>query len=205
MTATRRAITAVVFDVGNVLIRWDPYAVFDDLDRADIDAFFEEVGFAAWNLEQDRGRPWDAAVRELSRLYPHRAGMIARFHADWAKSVPGPIDGTAEIVAELSVRGHSVHAITNFSTAKWAETRARFSVLSDGFGEVVVSGHEGVVKPDRRIYEALFARAGIRPGDAIFIDDSPVNVAGARAVGMAAHLFRDAATLRADLSERGLL
>jgi len=198
-------MSVVVFDVGNVLIRWDPSLVFSEMPRTEIDAFFDEVGFAAWTLEQDRGRAWEDAVAHLSALYPHRAAMIARFREEWSKSVPGPVEGTAEIVVELADAGHALYAITNFSAEKWAETRPRFPVLETGFRDIVVSGEEGVVKPDPRIYGLLCARAGITPGEAIFVDDSPINVAGARAVGMAAHLFRDAPTLRAELTERGML
>ncbi|MEM9145910.1 MAG: HAD family phosphatase [Pseudomonadota bacterium] len=198
-------MTAIVFDIGNVVIGWDPFAVFDDLPRAEAQAFFDEVGFAAWNLEQDRGRAWDEAVHHLARLYPHRAPMIERFRADWLKSVTGPIDGTAEIIEDLRDRGHALHAITNFSREKWAETVPRFPVLSAAFGEVVVSAHEGLLKPDPRIFGVLLERTGLAPGDALFVDDSAMNVAGARAIGMAAHHFHDAAGLRADLETRGLL
>ncbi|MEO0621356.1 MAG: HAD family phosphatase [Pseudomonadota bacterium] len=198
-------MTAVVFDVGNVLIRWDPFAVFPEMPRAEIQAFFDEVGFLAWNLEQDRGRPWAEAVGHLSALYPHRIGLIERFHADWMRSVIGPVEGTAEIVEALAARGHEVHAITNFSSEKWEETVGHYPILKTGFGQVIVSGHEGVVKPDPRIYDLLCKRAGFKPRDALFIDDSAMNVAGARALGMAAHQFRDAAGLRAELQERGLL
>lgn len=198
---------AVIFDVGNVLIRWDAGLVYRDLlpDAAAIQAFFAEIGFDAWNLEQDRGRSWDEGVRVLSALHPRHAGLIAAFHERWQESVPGEIAGSVEILEALRTRGVPLYAITNFSAEKWLETVARFPFLGSAFRDVVVSAREGVLKPDPAIFRVCLDRNGLEARDCVFVDDSAANVAGAAALGFDAIRFTGPAALRAALVERGLL
>ncbi|TDP84144.1 HAD family hydrolase [Oharaeibacter diazotrophicus] len=199
------SISTVVFDIGNVLIRWDPRFLYRELidDEARMERFLAEVCTPAWNLEQDRGRDWAEAVAELVARHPGDADLIRAFDERWSEMVPGPIEGSVAILEELSAAGVPLYAITNFSAAKWAETRARFSFL-DLFGEIVVSAHERVLKPDPTIYRLLFDRRGIDPRTAVFVDDSAANVAGAEAVGMTAIRFTDPADLRMRLRDLGL-
>ncbi len=198
-------VTAVVFDVGNVLIRWEPRRVFaGELDdAAGIDAFFEEIGFDAWNLEQDRGRSWDDAVAVASRAHPHRRPLIEKMHRDWHMAVPGAIEGSVAILERLRADGVPLYGITNFSTEKWAECQERFPFLC-GFRDVVVSAHERLVKPDPAIFALFLRRTGLAAGDCVFIDDGPRNVAAARAAGMDAILFEGPDGLAGELRARGL-
>ena len=198
---------SVIFDVGNVLIEWDARLVYRDMlpDDAAIATFFEEVGFDAWNLEQDRGRSWDAAVAELSTDFPHRAELIAAFHERWHESVPRDIAGSVEILEELRKAGTALYAITNFSAEKWLEAVARFPYLGSAFRDVVVSAQEGVVKPDPEIFRICLDRNGLDATDCIFIDDSPANIAAAKAIGFDAIHFSGPAALRSALTRRGLL
>jgi len=196
---------AVVFDVGNVLLHWDVALVYPDLSAEELKAFMDEVGFSAWNLEQDRGRSWGEGVEELSNFYPHRRALISRFATDWSKSVPGAIEETVEILDTLHQQGERLFAITNFSSETWQIAVHRFSFLVDRFRDVVVSGDEAVVKPDPRIYRILLERNALSQSECVFIDDSPANVSGARAVGMQALHFTGAAQLRNDLAALGLL
>ena len=183
--------SAVIFDIGNVLIRWDVRLLYRQLlpDDAAIDAFLAEVGFHAWNLEFDRGADWDAGVAALSARHPRHAALIAAFHARWHETVPGAIAGSVAILEALAAAGVPLFAITNFSAPKWEETVARFPFLGTAFRDVVVSGREGVLKPDPAIYRLCLARNGLDPARAIFIDDSAANVAGAAAVGLDAICF----------------
>ena len=199
-------VSTVVFDVGNVLLRWDVFALYRTLlpDDAAIRAFLEEVDFFAWNLELDRGADFDVAVPALSAQFPHRAALIAAYRARWNDSVTGEIAGSVAILRALRRAGVPVYAITNFSGEKWREAQARFDFLREAFIDVVVSADEGLIKPDARIYERLLTRNGLKAADCVFIDDSPHNVAGAKAVGMDAVLFTDPATLERDLRARGL-
>ncbi len=196
---------AVIFDVGNVLIRWDARLLYRTLlpDEAAIDAFFAEVDFAAWNLEFDRGRGWEEGVAELAARHPHRAALLRAFHDRWQDTVPGAIDGSVAILESLAAAAVPLYAITNFSAEKWLETRARFPFLGR-FRDAVVSGDEGLVKPDPAIFRLCLARNGLAAADCIFIDDSGPNVAGAAALGIDAIRFTSPEALRADLGRRGL-
>jgi 2-haloacid dehalogenase len=197
---------AVIFDVGNVLIRWDARLLYRQLlaDDAAIDAFFAEVDFAAWNLAFDRGVDWDEGVAALTARHPHRAELIRAFHARWHETMPGPVDGAPQVLEALSAAGVPLYAITNFSGANWTETVARFPFLA-GFRDVVVSGHEGVLKPDPEIYRRCLARNRLEPGACVFVDDSAANVAGAAALGIDTIRFTSTPELRGELARRGLL
>jgi 2-haloacid dehalogenase len=177
-----RACDAVIFDVGNVLIRWDARLVYRRLlpDEASIEAFFAEVGFMDWNLEFDRG-------------------------ARWHESVEGAVEGAEALLAELAARGVPLYAITNFAGPKWTESVARFPFLGTSFRDVVVSGHEGVVKPDPEIFRRCLARNRLEARTCVFVDDSPANVAAAAAVGLDAIRFTSVEALHPELARRGLL
>jgi 2-haloacid dehalogenase len=198
---------AVIFDIGNVLIRWDVHLLYRQLlpDDAAIDAFLDEIGFHAWNREFDRGADWDAGVAALSARHLHHAPLIAAFHERWQETVPGAIDGSVAILEALAAAGVPLFAITNFAAPKWEETVARFPFLGTAFRDVVVSGREGLLKPDPAIYRLCLARNGLDPARALFIDDSPANVAGAAAVGLEAIRFTGPEDLRAELARRGLI
>jgi 2-haloacid dehalogenase len=195
----------VIFDVGNVLIRWDIRRLYRQLlsDDAAIDGFLREVDWFAWNLELDRGGSWDERVAELSVRHPRHRALIEAAHHRWHDAVAGEIEGTVEIVAALRAAHTPLYAITNFSAEKWAEVRERFAFLAESFHDVVVSAHEQLIKPDPAIFRLCLERNGLSAGDCIFIDDSPHNVAAANALGIEGILFADPETLRRDLSERG--
>jgi 2-haloacid dehalogenase len=198
---------AVIFDIGNVLIRWDPRLLYRPLlaDEAAVDAFLAEIGFDAWNLELDRGGDWDAAVAAHAARHPQHAELIAAFHHRWEETVAGAIDGTVAILDDLVAAGVPLYAITNFSGPKWALTVARFPFLGSAFRDVVVSGHERLVKPDPAIFRLCLERNGLDAGDCVFIDDSPRNIEAAAAVGLDALLFTGPEALREDLARRGLI
>lgn len=197
--------STVVFDLGGVLIDWDPTLAFTGvLDPADVPAFLEEVGFAEWNHLQDSGRSFADGVAELSARFPHRAQAIAAYGENWQATLTGELHETVEVVDELERDGVRLLALTNWSHETFPWARATFPVLSR-FEGVVVSGDEGVAKPDPRIFAILLDRYGVEPGDAVFVDDRRDNVEAARALGLHGLVFTDAATLRTDLERLGLL
>lgn len=208
MTGTKAAPSIVVFDVGQVLIEWDPRHLYRDLFDGYEDLmedFLTAVCSPAWNMEQDRGRPWAEAVALLTAEHPECAELIRAYDEQWEQMVPGPIPGTPEILAALKARGVPVYAITNFSADKFALSQKRFDFLNS-FDGIVVSGVEKVIKPDPKIYHILFDRYGLDPKSCLFIDDNADNIETARAVGMTAHHFVGGAeTLRAELEGYGLL
>lgn len=199
------AVEAVIFDVGNVLIEWDPRHLYRKLlpDEAAVERFLSEVCAPEWNLAQDRGRSWADGVAERVALFPEHAALIRAFDARWQEMVPGAIEPSVATLRELKAEGVPVYGLTNFSAEKWRETTARFSFF-ELFDGVVVSAHEGVVKPDAAIYRILLGRYGLRPERCVFIDDSAANVAGARALGIRAIRFTPDLNLRAELKQLGL-
>jgi 2-haloacid dehalogenase len=200
------AVKTVVFDLGGVLIDWDPRHLYRKLlaDEAEVEEFLATVCTPEWNLEQDRGRPFAEAVAELSERHPAHAANIAAFHERWAEMLGGDVPGTVELLAELRATGVPLYALTNWSAETFALARERFEFL-DWFDGLLVSGEEGIVKPDPAIFRLLLDRFGLDAGATLFVDDSEANVAAADALGFDAVRFRDPDRLRRDLAERGLL
>jgi 2-haloacid dehalogenase len=196
----------VVFDIGNVLVHWDPRALYRKIfaSEDEVEWFIANVCNSDWNLEQDRGRSFAEAVREATARFPEHADAIAAYDLRWHETVPGPIDGTVGILEELRQRGTPLYAITNFNQDKFRETVERFAFLRT-FRDIVVSGDERLLKPDPAIYRVLLERNGIDAAACVFIDDSEKNVRGAEAVGMKAIHFTTPQALRADLAGMGLL
>lgn len=196
----------IVFDLGNVVLRWDPRFLYRKIfaDDAKMEWFLSHVCSPDWNLEQDRGRSFSDAVKELARNHPDYSEEISAYDLRWHETLPHAIEGTVAIVEELDAGSTSLYAITNWNSEKFRETRVRFPLL-ERFRDIVVSGDEKLVKPDPAIYRLLLDRNGLAAAQCLFIDDSARNVAGAEAVGMKGHHFVSPETLRADLAARGLL
>ncbi len=196
--------TAVVFDVGRVLVRWEPDPVLSALLGDDLAAFRAEVDFLAWHQNQDAGRSEAEALADARARHPRWAEALAGFYPRWAEALPDLIHGTVAIKDALEARGVPLYAITNFPAERWPETVARFPTLGR-FRDVVVSGAVRRVKPGREIFELFLERNGLRAEACLFIDDSAPNVAAAAALGMATHHFAEPDALRRDLEARGLL
>jgi 2-haloacid dehalogenase len=197
---------AVVFDIGGVLLDWDPRHLFRDVipDADTREWFLREVCSPAWNLEQDRGRSWADAVAEAVGRHPEHEEWIRTYDERWLETIGGVDDDVCVLVRELSGAGVAVYALTNYSAEKWALSRQSHEILS-AFDGVVVSGEEGVAKPDERIYRILLERYDLRPGGTFFTDDAPANVEAARRVGIDAEPYTGAESLRAQLVARRLL
>lgn len=202
---TRAPIDTVVFDVGNVLIPWNPRWLLRKLlpDDEAVEHFLRESDFLAWNLAHDAGQPFARGIEQQSARFPHWRPLYQAFFDRWEETVAPAIDDSVLLARELRTAGYRTLALTNFSAETWPRARALYPFL-DEFEAAVVSGHEGVCKPDAAIYRLLCTRHGVQAERAVFIDDSPHNVEGARAVGMAALHFTDPARLRADLAALGV-
>ena len=197
----------VVFDIGGVLIDWNPRYLYRKLfaeDTTAMEEFLNSVCTLDWNLQQDAGRPWKEAIGDLSARYPEKAELIAAYDLNWDEMVSGPIPGTADLLWELKRRGTPVYCITNFSVDKLNRARERFEELN-AFDDIVISGEVRLLKPDAAIYRRLLDQHDLRAEDTLFIDDVEQNVEGARTVGMHAVRFADADTLREELTGYGLL
>lgn len=205
MTDQVNRLQAVVFDIGGVLLDWDPDYLYRKLipDPGERARFLTEVCSPEWNLAQDAGRTWSEAVAELTARFPKHGSLIAAYHERWEEMVAGALDDTVALLKELSDQGISLYALTNFSREKWAIAEERWPFLRTFDGRVV-SGEEGVTKPDPRIYRILLARFRLEPGRTFYVDDQAQNVEQARREGLQAELFVDAATLRRQLDGYGL-
>lgn len=197
---------AVVFDVGGVLIDWDPRYLYRQLlpDEEAVERFLAEVCTPEWNREQDRGRSWDEAVAQLSGRFPTHAPLIAAYRTRWLEMVSGEVAETVALLAALHEQQVPLYALTNFSTEKFAEIRARFGFF-DWFRGIVVSGQEQLIKPDPRLYRVLLERYSLDPVRTVFVDDRGDNIAAARSLGMTGLHFTDPTGLRAGLLGLGLL
>jgi 2-haloacid dehalogenase len=207
MNARSPRPTAVIFDVGNVLYGWDPEAFLArqiPQDEARL-AFIEETGLWEWHDTLDRGRAFDEAARELSEKFPDYAAHISAWGERFGETITDPVPGVHVLVEALDARGVPLFAITNFSADFWKPFRAREEAFFARFRDIVVSGEEKLLKPDPALYFRALDRFGLQPHEALFVDDRAINVEGAEAVGMHAHLFTTAGDLRRRLEEEGLL
>ncbi|MBS0124905.1 HAD family hydrolase [Thetidibacter halocola] len=198
-------MTTIVFDIGNVLVRWDPRAAFRSAlgSDAEVDAFLDRTGFFARNHRADAGETFAALAQELDD--PRDRALLAGYVDCYGLTIREPIEGTWALIDRLRRRGHALHAITNWSAENWDTGLALHPRLREAFGVTIVSGQERIIKPDRAIFDLLCDRAGVVAQDCLFIDDSPANVDGARAAGWQAHHFTTPEALEADLTQRGLL
>ena len=193
-----------VFDIGNVLIRWDPRLLYRKLiaEERELDHFLTHVCAPEWNLQMDAGKSFAQGVAERVALHPDKADLIRAFDERWTETMGGLIEGSVAILEELRSKGIKTYAISNFSGEKYVVASGLYPFLAL-FDGVVISGHEGILKPDPRIFHLLCRRYGLAPGDCFFIDDSAANVAAARAEGMQAHLFENAEGLRKAMWQAG--
>ena len=198
-------VKAVVFDLGGVLIDWDPRYLYRKLlDDEAVEEFLATVCTPEWNAEQDRGRPFAEGVAELVGRHLVHAAAITAYHERWPEMLGGAVGGTVEVLAELRAAGVPVYALTNWSAETFGIARERFEFL-EWFDGVLVSGEERMIKPDPAIFRLLLDRFGLDPGATFYIDDRPANVAAADRLGFDAVRFTSPAQLRRDLEARGLL
>ena len=204
-TDADRPIDAVVFDLGNVLVRWDPTGPFvGRMDPADVERFFAEIDFPSFNHEQDRGRSWAEARAWLARRFPQHVPALDLYVSHFTDSLKGPVPGSDGLVRDVLAAGVRALGLTNWSaeTFRHAPTAAPAIALLDG---VLVSGEVGIAKPDPEIFTLLAARFDLDPQRTVFTDDSPTNVEASRAAGYVGLLFESSDDLRRELCARGVI
>jgi 2-haloacid dehalogenase len=201
-----RDVTTVIFDVGKVLFQWDLRNLFAKLiDNPDeLEWFVTNVVTTQWHFQHDAGRPLAEMTAELIAEFPQHAALIDAYATRFNETIPGPVPGSIEIVTELASRGIPLFAITNFGHEFWHAFRPTQPIF-DLFTDIIVSGTEKMMKPDPAIYRLALQRFGLRPNEAIFIDDNLDNVIAARANGFVAHHFIDACNLRGELAKYRLI
>lgn len=199
------AIDTVIFDLGGVLIPWDPSNLYRQLipDAIRRERFLEEVCSPEWNLRQDAGRPLAEGTKALITAFPGQEALIRAFYDRWLEMLGDVIEGSAALVRELKAKGYRVLALSNWSGETFPLAQPRYPILEE-FEGIVISGAEGMIKPDPAIYRLLCARYDVLPERAAFLDDSLPNVEGAEAIGMHGILFQSPGQARDALAALGL-
>ncbi|MEX0344922.1 MAG: HAD family hydrolase [Rhizobiaceae bacterium] len=198
-------INHIVFDIGSVLLHYDPELPFRRLipDEEKRRWFLDNVCTPEWNIEQDRGRAWKEAEDLLIAEHPDEADNIRAFRRHWHEMIPHHIEDSVAIMTMLIETGHDVTMLTNFASDTFLEASERFDFLNRPRG-VTVSADVRLLKPDHAIYDHHTQTFGLEPAKTLFIDDSQKNVDGASDFGWQAVLFTDPYQLSADLAERGI-
>lgn len=198
-------IDHIVFDIGQVLLHWDPHLVYADLipDIVERTDFLETICNGPWNLEQDRGRSWQEAEDELIAVHPEKAHLIRAYRNDWIKCVPHAYEKTVASMLALIDQGRDVTLLTNFNQETFPLATAKYPFLTKPRG-VTVSGEVKLIKPDSEIYELHAKTFDLVPERCLFIDDREMNVASAKACGWRAVHYTGHDKLRHDFAEFGI-
>ncbi len=208
MAKTEAAIELVLFDLGGVLIDWEPRRLYRKIfaDEAAMEAFLGTVCTPAWNLELDRGRPFAEGVAELVERHPDQRAAIEAYQVRWIEMIGGPIDPTVSLLEDLKTHGRALRALTNWSAETFPLVRhdPAYAFL-DHFETIYVSGELGMIKPEDDIFHHVLDDVGMAAERILFIDDSAKNIATADRLGFATHQFASPAGLEAELRRRALV
>ena len=198
-------IEAVVFDIGNVLIKWDPERFYDA--RIGTEArkrLFAEVPLHEMNLGLDRGDPFRPAVYDLAEQHPDWAEEVRHWHDSWLEFAHTDIPQSVRLLRALRAKGLPVLALSNFGIGTFEVAVEAYPFLTE-FDQAYISGHIGCIKPDAEIYQHLEHGAGLPPERLLFVDDRPENIEAAEARGWQGHIFTTPEAWAARLVEAGLL
>jgi 2-haloacid dehalogenase len=198
-------IDTVVFDIGNVLIPWNPRWLFRKLlaDEAALERFLEEVDFSAWNAQHDAGQSFVHGIAQHGARFPHYRHLLQAYFDRWEETIAEPVEESVALARRLREAGYRTLALTNFSTETFPRA-LRLNPFLKEFEGIMVSGEEKLMKPDPAIYRLLCERYSVEPGQCVFIDDSLPNVEGARRIGMHALHFGSIDQLLDDLAALGV-
>jgi 2-haloacid dehalogenase len=196
----------IVFDLGGVLIDWNPRYMYRKIfdNENDMDLFLSEVCTPEWNIQQDAGRSLAEATAERIALFPQKQSLIEAFYDRWEEMLSGEIVETVEILRELKSRGETLYALTNWSDETFPIALQRFDFLH-WFEGTLVSGSENLAKPDPAIFHLLLHRYNLQAENCLFIDDSKTNIEAAANIGFETHHFTEAGQLRRELVQKSLL
>jgi len=200
------AVEGVIFDLGGVVVDWNPRHLYRKLfagDEGAMERFLAEVCTSAWNEEQDAGRSLAEATEERVRAFPAWEAQIRAFYGRWIEMVAGRIHGTAEIMRRLHAGGYKLYALSNWSAETFPLVEPRFEEFGL-FERIFLSGHYGMAKPDARFFDAALARIPVAKPKLVFIDDNPVNVAAAARLDLRSVAFTSAAALGEELRALGI-
>ena len=198
---------SVVFDLGGVLIDWNPRYLYRKLfhgNESEMEHFLATVCTSSWNEQQDAGRPFAEGCAVQKAAYPSQSELIDAWFERYEEMLGGRIEGMVDILGELRSREVAIYALSNWSAETFPTALRRFEFLQ-WFRGILISGDIKLVKPDPRIFQRFLRSFEIDPREAVYIDDNPPNVEVAAALGMHAIRFTDAPRLRSELPRLGLL
>ena len=199
--------TVIVFDLGGVLMDWNPYYLYCDklgMTPQDVDRFLKEVDFSEWNKQNDRGRSFAESTAELSARFPEYGEMIHAYDERYIDSIGGSFQPVVDILRDLKSAKLPLYVLSNWPTEKFALVRPQYAFF-DWFDDIIISGDVGMIKPDHEIFELLLQRIGCSAEKCLFIDDHEPNITAARTLGFQTILFETAPQLKTSLSQMGIL
>ncbi len=199
-------VKTLVFDLGGVLIDWDPRHLYRKLipDESELDFFLSEVCSPDWNAQIDRGKSFQESVDGLAVVYPKYTKQIQAFCSRWEETITGPIHGTVKILEGLRGAGYPLAALSNWSAETFPKVADRFEFLS-WFDPLVISGEIGLIKPTPEIYHYLLREINREAEECIFIDNSEANVQTAEELGFISIHFSSPEQLQVKLEGLGVL
>jgi 2-haloacid dehalogenase len=200
-----KKIASVVFDIGGVLIDWNPRHLFRKVfdSEEEMEWFLSNICTYEWNIQQDGGRPFSVATATLTEQYPEYGDKIAMYYGRWEEMLGGEIKDTVKIFYELKSDGIPLYALTNWSHEAFPVAHGRYDFMKE-FDGIVVSGEEKLLKPDHAIYRVLMERYNINPAESIYIDDNMDNASAAGELGFRSIHYTSAEQLRNELRSLGL-
>ena len=201
-----RSIDTLIFDLGGVLIDWNPRYVYRKIFKTEqeIEWFLENVTTPDWNENQDAGYPLHKATEELVAKHPEWEPEIKAYYGRWLEMLGGQIHETVEVLQQLKHTGkYRLYALTNWSAETFPHALERFEFFKL-FEGVVVSGEEKMRKPSAEFYKIILDRYRLDPSTTVFIDDSLRNVKGAEAIGITGIHFHNPSQLKEELRRLGI-
>ena len=200
-----KKITSIVFDIGGVLIDWNPRHLFRKIfeSEEEMEWFLANVCTYEWNVQQDGGKLFSVATAELQEKFPEYSDKIALYYGRWEEMLDGEIKGTVEILQRLKSAGIPVYALSNWSHEAFPVAYNRYDFMKE-FDGLVVSGYEKLLKPDHAIYRVLMNRYNINPEESVYIDDNKPNADAAAELGFHAVHFNSPGQLRTELRSLGI-
>jgi len=200
-----KKISSIVFDIGGVLIDWNPRHLFRKIfeSEEEMEWFLANVCTYEWNVQQDGGKLFSVATAELQEKFPEYSDKIALYYGRWEEMLDGEIKGTVEILQRLKSAGMPVYALSNWSHEAFPVAYNRYDFMKE-FDGLVVSGYEKLLKPDHAIYRVLMNRYNINPEESVYIDDNKQNADAAAELGFHAVHFNSPGQLRTELRSLGI-
>jgi len=199
-------INSIVFDLGNVLIDWNPRYLYRKLlpSETEIEWFLENICNDDWNKKHDEGQNFRVGIKKLSNIYPKYSELIKNWFDRWEEMLGGPLEETVEILAELKKNEIQLYILSNWSAETYPKAEAMYDFLH-WFDGKIISGEVGKIKPDPEIFHILTKKFNLNPENSIFIDDKLVNIKAANLLGFHGIHFQNATLLRNDLKKFKLI